>query len=173
MPRKTGCCADATQKMDRQKASNEADNRIFTGYLGLVVRTGSDSNRTRVTNLDTIICRSQISDSRISNFRSQISDSQISNLRPQSQILNFRSQVLNLRSQIPGQQHVPGEPDLRSEASAYQQIREAWIGSKRFEYRIDLEIHQPDVAFFLSFVQPLKGLVFFAEAGIDGSDGIG
>jgi len=50
------------------------------------------------------------------------------------------------------------------------QVYETWIGAQAVEFLLDLEVHQPDCAFLVSFLEPGECLILFVKAGIDRGD---
>src|SRR5437870_2731331 len=58
------------------------------------------------------------------------------------------------------------------ETGARQQIRESSIGSKLIENRIDFQVHQPDVALVVRFLQPFERLIFVTKSRVDCCDGV-
>src|SRR5882672_3857323 len=62
---------------------------------------------------------------------------------------------------------------LWPQSSARQQISKSPIRSQLAEYRVHLQIHQPNIAFFIRLFQPFERLVLFIKARVDGCNSIG
>jgi len=54
-----------------------------------------------------------------------------------------------------------------------EEILEAFIGTQFREHRVDLQVHQPNIALFVSLLQPLECLVLVAESGVNRRDRVG